>query len=405
MKMFSSRNFQLLAHAGFMGLLPILVVGLTTRVLPSDQLFIFFQLWAVFNVVSLAVFGTVEALSPRVLGSKDGDAGQLTLLVLGLPLSILATLGYLTSQQVAVTFDVASGMVLLSISYAAYAALRGRLVSRGNWSGMARGAFFQLISTIAILLASVVLFGGRLASVFLSLVVGYLAFVFANRTEALELLRLCTFWRKVSVIFFQRSSISNSNFFGFVASAVLAGAVPALPIILASQLKLQVEEVAILAVLTYLVKISVSLSNASTPLVLHLYQSGGRPPSAISRIHALIFLVPGFVAVAITSLLSPLLLPLYLGFPVSIEFASAIFLASGELMFALAVVPRTLEIARGGSLGQILSWGAGGLILIITLFIFSPGPSLFSVSIALFSSSLVVALLQWLSPQGRNSVG
>lgn len=404
MKMFSSRNFKLLAHAGFMGLLPILVVVLTTRVLPSDQLFIFFQLWAVFNVVSLAVFGTVEALTPRVLGSKDGDAGQLTLLVLGLPLSILATLGYLTSQQVAVTFDVASGMVLLIISYAAYAALRGRLVSRGNWSGMARGAFFQLISTIAILMASVVLFGGRLASIFLSLVVGYLAFVFANRTEALELLRMCTFWRKVSVIFFQRSSISNSNFFGFVASAVLAGAVPALPIILASQLKLKVEEVAILAVLTYLVKISVSLSNASTPLVLHLYQRG-RPPSAVSRIHALIFLVPGFVAVAITSFLSPLLLPLYLGFPVSIEFASAIFLASGELMFALAVVPRTLEIARGESLGQILSWGAGGLILITTLFIFSPGPSLFNVSISLFSSSLVVALLQWLSPQGRNSVG
>lgn len=399
--MLSLRNFQLLAHAGFMGLLPIVVVGLTTRFLPNDQLFTFFQLWALFNVVSLAIFGTVEALTPRVLGSKDGDAGQLILLMLGLPISIFVTLGYLASQQVAITFEVVCGMTLLSLSYAAYAALRGRLIFRGNWSGMARGALFQLAFTLAALWISVALLGGRLASIFLALVLGYGAFVLANKAEALELLRMCNRWRAVQNIVFERSSISNPNFFGFVASAVLIGAVPTLPIIFAKQIQLPVDQLAILAVLTYLVKISVSLSNASTPLVLNLYESSGLQSSAISRIHALVFLAPGLLAVAATAFLSPIILPVYLGFPVEIDFGSAIFLALGELIFALAVVTRTLDIAKGGSLSQILSWGAGGLILIASLAIFSPGPSLLSVSVSIFASSLVVILLQWFSRKER----
>jgi hypothetical protein len=405
MKMLSPRNLHLLAHAGFVGLLPILVVGLATRVLLGDQLFMFFQLWALFNVVSLAVFGTVEALTPRVLGSKDGDAGQLALLMLGLPLSIVVTLGYLASQQVAVTIEVVSGMTLLSLSYAAYAAVRGRLIFRGNWSGMARGAFFQLLFTIATLIASVFFLGGRLASIFVALLVGYGAFVFANKTEAIELLKMCSNWRGVRKTIFERTSLSNYDFVGFVSSAVLIGAVPTLPVILANQIQLTVDQLAILAVLTYLVKISVSLSNASTPLVLNLYESSGLQSSAISRIHALVFLVPGLLAVASTSFLSPIILPLYLGFPVEIDFGSAIFLASGELLFALAVVTRTLDIAKGGSLSQILSWGTGGLILIATLVLLSPGPSLLSVSASLFASSLVVILLQWLLAKGKNLVG
>ena len=353
---------SLLANSLILGLLPLIMMPIAARYLPSNQLATFVQLWVGYNFISISLFGTLESMMPRLMRQGVKKPQLLALSSLGYLASALMVMGLLVSMGLANDLVLVAGLFATVLVYGVHALVRGTLMAHERWSLLAAATGSQALVTLTSLMLGLYLFGPRLAVFFVSLMLGYVAVV---------ILYLARMPRTQEVASPQGDDrvASVGSYIRLALTSMIASLLPASPVLVAGRLGASSDELLFLATAPYLVRIAISVSNAITPWFLSVYQKHRYSPRWLLSAHLVTLILPASIAVVILAVGGQAILGAYLGREINYSTSAFLLILLAELIFGGAGAFRTFDLAIGVSKTQVYSWLAG-LIVFTSFFIY-----------------------------------